>query len=210
MASTKSYPVGWSNAVSESAHTDHTSATSSNSILDPFPFSFSFGIAVLVIACPCALGLATPTAVMVATGVGAKYGILIKGGEPLETAHKVTTVAFDKTGTLTIGKPSVVSFYLSPTSMVDKPLLLQLVRAAEEASEHPIAVALVQYCTQAGLLVLAPPDPFESVPGRGVQCLLEGRHLVIGNRGWLIHNSVMLPAGVEDDLFAKENMRWKP
>jgi Cu+-exporting ATPase len=121
-----------------------------------FIFSFLFGVAVLVIACPCALGLATPTAVMVGTGIGAKYGILIKGGAALETAHAVNTVLFDKTGTLTTGMPACTTSLLCSdcgedggTSTTSVNLLTNdemcvLVGCAELNSEHPLSKALVQ------------------------------------------------------------------
>ncbi|CAI5974994.1 unnamed protein product [Closterium sp. NIES-64] len=129
-----------------------------------FTLPLLFAIAVLVIACPCALGLATPTAVMVATGVGAAQGVLIKGGEALEAAHKVTCVAFDKTGTLTVGKPSVVAVvpYVGgfgcatseghcatnegcDNEVISQAELLSLAAAAEANSEHPLGRAILDY-----------------------------------------------------------------
>ncbi|MGE5542725.1 MAG: heavy metal translocating P-type ATPase, partial [Bacillota bacterium] len=122
--------------------------------------------AVLVIACPCALGLATPTAIMVGTGRGAEMGILVRGGEYLERAHGITTVVFDKTGTLTRGRPSVTDVVaISPFSRED---VLALGAAAERASEHPLAAAIVDYARGHGI---QPPEAvdFEAVPGRGVR-----------------------------------------
>ena len=112
--------------------------------------AFQFAITVLCVSCPCALGLATPTAVMVGTGAGATNGILIKGGEPLETACKVRTVVFDKTGTITQGVPSVARVI----KFVDESVLsardfLQLIASAEASSEHSLAKAVVQYCQKA-------------------------------------------------------------
>ncbi|KAI8896426.1 hypothetical protein BC833DRAFT_597531 [Globomyces pollinis-pini] len=125
----------------------------------------SMCISVIVVACPCALGLATPTAVMVGTGVGAKLGILIKGGEPLETAHRITKVVFDKTGTLTMGKMSVEIFDLFATCTYSKPRLMKLVGLVETLSEHPIGQSIVKYCD----------GPYEdaiitsnTVPGAGI------------------------------------------
>ncbi|GJP29812.1 hypothetical protein CLOM_g19884 [Closterium sp. NIES-68] len=125
--------------------------------MTPFELALQFGIAVLVIACPCALGLATPTAVMVATGVGAQQGILIKGADALERAHKIETVVFDKTGTLTQGKPTVTATALF-TSRLSMPDLLALLAAAEASSEHPLAKAIVDYCMHSPLLPASLPS----------------------------------------------------
>ena len=110
-----------------------------------FLFSFLFAISTLVIACPCALGLAAPTAVMVGTGVGAKNGILIKGGEGLEKLARVKAIVFDKTGTLTMGKPEVDSFDDLRGLGED---LYYYVGCAERSSEHPLAIAVVKYCEE--------------------------------------------------------------
>jgi len=109
-----------------------------------FLFALLFGIAVLVIACPCALGLATPTAVMVGTGVGASLGILIKGGDALERGHKVDTVVFDKTGTLTLGKPKVLDYKIFDSNYSLRQVC-ELAAAAEAASEHPLARAVLEW-----------------------------------------------------------------
>lgn len=153
-------------------------------------FALTVFISVLVIACPCALGLATPTAIMVGTGKGAEYGILIKGGEALETAHKINTVIFDKTGTLTKGKPTVTD--ILPLETTDETALLQLVASAEKNSEHPLGQAIVQYAEEKQIPLL-PVSKFQSVTGRGIQCLYEEKELFIGNFAFMQENGVLLP-----------------
>ena len=134
-------------------------------------------IAVMIVACPCALGLATPTAIMVGTGKGAEKGILIRSGETLETAHTITTVVLDKTGTLTEGKPAVTDV-VTLGAGAD---MLRLAASAEQASEHPLASAIVSYARAHGE-ALAQPEQFEAVPGHGVTATVEGRRVLLGNR----------------------------
>lgn len=165
---------------------------------DAFLFSLLFAISVVVIACPCALGLATPTAVMVGTGVGATHGILIKGGEALEMAHRVTAIAFDKTGTLTRGRPCVEVFEEHTMlanaggAALDRERLLALVKAAEASSEHPLAGAVVAYCQRE----LAEPGKqlpvagFEAVVGRGVRCAVDGARVLVGSPAFLTQEGV--------------------
>ncbi len=112
-------------------------------------FALTIFISVLVIACPCALGLATPTAIMVGTGKGAEYGVLIKSGVALETAHKVKTIVFDKTGTITEGKPKVTDVVVINGITQDD--LLQLAASAEKGSEHPLGEAIVKEAERKGL-----------------------------------------------------------
>ncbi|WP_209122282.1 cation-translocating P-type ATPase [Alkalihalobacillus sp. BA299] len=135
--------------------------------------------AVLVIACPCALGLATPTSIMVGTGKGAEYGILFKGGEQLETAHKITTVVFDKTGTITKGEPSLTDLFVYDTSNED--LTLQWIASLEQNSEHPLARAIVKGA-QARNLQIIPPERFEAIPGRGIKGTVDQAEVIVGTR----------------------------
>uniref|UniRef100_A0A8D1GTR5 Copper-transporting ATPase 2 n=1 Tax=Sus scrofa TaxID=9823 RepID=A0A8D1GTR5_PIG len=135
-------------------------------------FAFQTSITVLCIACPCSLGLATPTAVMVGTGVAAQNGILIKGGKPLEMAHKIKTVMFDKTGTITHGVPKVMRVLLL-VDVATLPLrkVLAVVGTAEASSEHPLGVAVTRYCKEElGTETLGYCTDFQAVPGCGIGC----------------------------------------
>jgi P-type Cu+ transporter len=134
-------------------------------------------VAVLVIACPCALGLATPAAIMVGTGIGAQFGILIKDAEALEIAHSVTTVVFDKTGTLTQGKPNVAD--MTPVS-IDGDRLLQLAMSIQNGSEHPLARAVVATGVSRSLAPL-PTTALKALPGRGVAATVDGLDLRLGS-----------------------------
>ena len=143
-----------------------------------FTFALLAAVAVLIIACPCALGLATPTAIMVGTGKGAEHGILIRGGEALERAHKITTVILDKTGTITEGKPAVTDIVTVDGHSEDE--LLRLAASAERGSEHPLGEAIVQEAQGRGLS-LAEAREFNAVPGHGIEAHVDGRRLVLGN-----------------------------
>jgi P-type Cu+ transporter len=143
-----------------------------------FTYALLNAVAVLIIACPCALGLATPTAIMVGTGKGAELGVLIRGGEALEQAHKVDTVVFDKTGTITEGKPSVTDVIVANGLPDDE--LVRLAASAERGSEHPLGEAIVREANERGL-TLADAKDFNAVPGHGVEASVEGRRLVLGN-----------------------------
>ncbi|CAK7356399.1 unnamed protein product [Dovyalis caffra] len=179
-----------------------------------FVFSLMFSISVVVIACPCALGLATPTAVMVATGVGANNGVLIKGGDALERAQKIKYVIFDKTGTLTQGKASVTDARVF-TGM-GRGEFLRWVASAEASSEHPLAKAVVEYArhfhffdepsatsqtpskesTVSGWLLDV--SDFSALPGRGVKCFIDGKQVLVGNRKLVTESGIAIPDQVEN------------
>ncbi len=153
-----------------------------------FEFAMSVGIAVLVISCPCALGLATPVAIMVGTGVGAKYGVLIKSGEALQEARNVDTVVLDKTGTVTEGKPKV-------TDVIDysgnRQEAVAFAAALEKPSEHPLSEAVVGYAKELGL-ALPEVTEFQAVFGKGIQGKIDGIQYFAGNRKFLEEKSVAL------------------
>ena len=138
-------------------------------------------VAVMIIACPCALGLATPTAVMVGTGKGAEHGILIKGGESLETAHKVKTVVFDKTGTLTKGEPAVTDIIPDAVSEEE---LLRYAASAEKGSEHPLGEAILKEAVKRGIGLPEAQD-FKAIEGQGIEARVEGREVLVGSLRFL-------------------------
>jgi len=135
-------------------------------------------VAVLIIACPCALGLATPTAIMVGTGKGAEHGILIRSAEALERAHQINTVLLDKTGTLTRGEPMVTDIIAAPFSSREE--VLRLAASVEHSSEHPLGEAVVKAALDKRLELSSPSD-FNAIPGRGVEALVDGKKLFLGN-----------------------------
>ena len=142
-------------------------------------FAMTVFISVLVIACPCALGLATPIAIMVGIGKGAENGVLIKGGEALETAYKINTIVFDKTGTITEGRPTVTDIITIDGS--DDDSLLSIIASAEKSSEHPLGQAIVIDARDRGLELLS-VDSFDSLTGRGIEAKIGGRIVLTGNR----------------------------
>lgn len=150
-------------------------------------FCMTIFVSVLVIACPCALGLATPTAIMVATGRGAKMGILIKGGEVLETAHKIQTAVFDKTGTITEGMPSVTD--ITPVGDLSERELLTLCAAAEKRSEHPLGESIVREAENQQIK-LPDAESFEYVSGMGIKAVISGKTVLLGNGKLLSENGV--------------------
>ncbi|KDP27411.1 hypothetical protein JCGZ_20239 [Jatropha curcas] len=181
-----------------------------------FVFALMFAISVVVIACPCALGLATPTAVMVATGVGANNGVLIKGGDALERAQKIKYVIFDKTGTLTQGKATVTTAKIF-TGM-DRGEFLRWVASAEASSEHPLAKAILEYARHFHFFDepsatkddqnkskdsiisgwLLDVSEFTALPGRGVKCFIDGKRVLVGNRKLMTESGVSISTIVEN------------
>jgi Cu+-exporting ATPase len=149
-------------------------------VFGPTP-SFTYAIlnfiAVLIIACPCSLGLATPTSIMVGTGKGAEYGVLIRSGDALEIAHKITTVIFDKTGTLTKGRPEVTDIIPSGFSAEE---ILMYAASAEKGSEHPLGEAIVKKAREKGIAAKE-AGKFDSIPGHGISAEIDGRNILLGN-----------------------------
>ena len=163
-------------------------------------------VSVLIIACPCALGLATPVAVVAGTGVGAKHGILIKNGESLETASRITSVVFDKTGTLTWGKPELVK--VVPLGGFNEKDLLFFAASAEKGSEHPLAEAVVTEATRRGV-ALSEAESFQAVPGKGVRARVRKRTVLVGTEKWMTENGVgTAQASPQLESFALEG--WTP
>ena len=145
--------------------------------------------AVLVIACPCALGLATPTSIMVGTGKGAENGILIKGGEHLENAHKLQAIVLDKTGTITKGEPELTD--LAAFNGFTEEEVLRLSASAERGSEHPLGEAIVAGARERGLELSEPKD-FAAIPGHGIAATVDGRRVLVGNRKLMLDNGIAI------------------
>ncbi|WP_099157155.1 heavy metal translocating P-type ATPase [Virgibacillus ndiopensis] len=156
-------------------------------IVDPqsWPSALEAAIAVLVIACPCALGLATPTSIMVGTGKGAESGVLFKGGEHLEAAHKINAIVLDKTGTITKGKPEVTDI-----QYFTKEDLLPYVVAAERSSEHPLAEAIVEYGKKENVEPVK-VETFEAIPGHGIKALIDNKEILVGTRKLMNENNIV-------------------
>lgn len=162
-------------------------------------FALTIAISVLVIACPCALGLATPTAIMIGTGKGAEHGVLIKSGTALETTHKLKTIVFDKTGTITEGKPKVTDIVTAEG--ISKEELLILAASGEKGSEHPLGEAIVRDAEEKGL-PFKKTEAFEAIPGHGIEVMIDGATLSLGNRKLMDERHVQLGkmATMSDDL----------
>jgi Cu+-exporting ATPase len=152
-------------------------------------YAFLNFVAVLVIACPCALGLATPTAIIVGTGKGAEHGILIRSAETLERAHKINAVLLDKTGTLTEGKPQVTDIITSSDYSENE--ILRLAASVEKNSEHSLAEAIVKNASQKNLDLL-PASDFKAMPGLGVEAMVDGKQLIMGNLTLIKERNVSL------------------
>lgn len=166
----------------------------------PFPFVLNIFVSILVIACPCALGLATPTAIMVGTGRGAQMGVLYKGGEALETAHKVTAVIFDKTGTLTKGLPT-----LTDIVVLDKneEVLLTLAASAETGSEHPLGLAVVNAAKQRNLPLFTVTN-FQAISGRGLSAVVDQHDVWIGNPAYMKEKGIEVAVLDQIDALANQ------
>lgn len=152
-------------------------------------FALTIFISVLVIACPCALGLATPTAIMVGTGKGAEYGVLIKSGVALETAHRIRTIVFDKTGTITEGKPKVTNVITA--NNIDEQYLLQIAASAEKSSEHPLGEAIVKGAEEKGL-EFKKLEAFKAIPGYGIEVKIDGKNILLGNKKLMDERNISL------------------
>ena len=163
------------------------------SLLGNFTTGLLSFIAVMIVACPCAIGIATPAALMVGVGKGAENGILIRNGEVLEKAQKLTTVVFDKTGTLTKGKPEVTDTLPieNDGSACSEEELLQLAASAEGGSEHPLGKTIVKAAKDKGIGIRS-PSSFQAVPGQGIKASLNGVEILIGNRRLMENNGVEL------------------
>ena len=165
-------------------------------------FSLTIFISVLVIACPCALGLATPTAIMVGTGKGAEKGILIKGGDALETTHKIKSIIFDKTGTITEGIP-IVTDIISLGNFTENHLL-QIAASAENGSEHPLAEAIVKRAIELDLELKAITN-FEAIPGKGIKAKVDNQEILLGNRKLMEDHKINIYGSEEAlEILAKE------
>ncbi|HAP4886745.1 TPA: heavy metal translocating P-type ATPase [Enterococcus faecalis] len=165
-------------------------------------FALTITISVLVIACPCALGLATPTAIMVGTGKGAENGVLIKGGDALESAHKIQTIVFDKTGTITEGKP-VVTDILAYNGYDDE-AVLTIAASGEMGSEHPLGEAIVEGAKEKGY-TLKEYTNFKAIPGHGIEVTIDRKTALLGNQKLMSEQNIELfDAVVASDRLASE------
>lgn len=172
-----------------------------NFVFHNFTAGLINAVSVLVIACPCALGLATPTSVMVGTGKGAEYGVLIKGGEHLERAHRIKALILDKTGTITKGKPEVTDVISVGSLKEDE--ILKFAAIAEKNSEHPLGEAIVTRAREKGM-ELSDPEDFEAIPGHGIYVKIRGKEVYLGNRRLMTAKSISFE-GVKELMEKLEN-----
>lgn len=168
-------------------------------------FSLMAFTSVIVIACPCALGLATPTALIAGTGKGAEYGVLIKGGEPLEKTAKINTIVFDKTGTLTNGKPEITD--IIEIELKDKNKIIALASALEKSSEHPLAEAIIKY-TEQNNISFEKSSEFRNIPGQGVSGKINNDLYYFGNRK-LVSETLKINLEKIEDQISKLEMEGK-
>ncbi len=178
------------------AHMGHTMTYTSSTLL----VSLKLAIAVMVVACPCALGLATPTAILVGSGLGAERGLLLRGGDSLETISHLDTIVFDKTGTLTLGQPAVTEVQVL-TDDLSEADLVQLAATVESGTQHPLAKAIHRAATERELNLLT-ADGFDTQPGLGVAAQVTWRDAVqpcaLGNQQWMTQRELVLDAAVQD------------
>ena len=165
-------------------------------ITSGFSKAFFALLAVILIACPCALGIATPTAILAGVGKGAEYGILLRSGEYVEKARKLTTIVFDKTGTLTKGEPLVTD--IISYNKFSEESIIQLAASAEKGSEHPLAEAILKKAQQSNITI-PEAQMFEAIPGRGVRCTVENKKILLGNRK-LMQDEKISAGQLETDL----------
>jgi Cu+-exporting ATPase len=165
-----------------------------------FSAAFFALLAVLLIACPCAMGIATPTAILAGVGKGAEYGVLLRSGEYVERARKLSIVVFDKTGTLTKGEPSVTD--IKTYSGFTETEVLKYAGSAEKSSEHPLAEAIVNQAQKANVK-LSSAEGFEALPGRGVKCTVNGKQVLLGNRKLMQETNIQITQ-IEADMAALE------
>lgn len=171
-----------------------------NPDLSPVSLAIFAAVAVLVIACPCALGLATPTVLMVASGIGAQNGILIRNGAAIQALQEIDTIVLDKTGTITKGTPEVTD--IIPIDSFSKDDVLRLAAAAEQNSEHPLAQAVVEQSRQEGIK-LSSATQFQAMPGKGIHCRIADADVKVGNPRWLAETGVA-ENGVHDRILGFE------
>ncbi len=174
-------------------------------VTGPFAPALINAVAVLVIACPCALGLATPTAIMVGAGKGAEAGVLIKGGESLETAHRLDAVILDKTGTLTRGTPVVTD--VLPLDGIEEGELLRLAASAERGSEHPLGKSIIDEAEARGTELLELRD-FRAFPGYGLEAKIESRKIYLGNERFIVKRGLKM-SGFADEILCRLESQGK-